>query len=174
MTQILKKCFRTPMNKPNPLLVSSANNYLEQPHRKSCVLLISISTLTRGMCAWKSLIGIDWVVQLTLTHSCVLCAVDAFTSGYCHRSFSRYRTIAPVLTAFTMHNWIELFLNQKPVFSPPLSFFILPFKQWLCVSASVNIGAMTGRLWCENVFIYKVTPTRVSLLNAHLPQRVFT
>lgn len=63
------------------------------------------------MCALKSLIEMDWVIQLTLTHLGVLCAVEAFALGYCHKSLSQHRTSTPVLAVFINLNWIEHFLN---------------------------------------------------------------
>lgn len=45
----------------------------------------------QGMCALKSLIEMDWVIQLTSTHLGVLCAVEAIALGYCCKSLSHYR-----------------------------------------------------------------------------------
>lgn len=72
------------------------------------------------MCALKSLIEMDWVIQLTLTHLGVLCAVEAFALGYCHKSLSHLRASTPVLNAFIKLNWIERFLNQKAAFFFPI------------------------------------------------------
>lgn len=94
----------------------------------------------RGMCALKSLIEMDWVIQLTLTHLGVLCVVEAFALGYCHKSLSHHRTSTPVLTVFIKLNWIELFFNQKAVFFffIPFAFFFQPFH-----SDAVRIHMLT-------------------------------
>lgn len=88
----------------------------------------------KGMCALKSLIEMDWVIQLTLTHLGVLCAVEAFALGYCHKSLSRHRTSTPVLTVFIKLNWVELFLKQKAsFFSPHLFFYPSTVMLWKCM-----------------------------------------
>lgn len=78
----------------------------------------------RGMCALKSLIEMDWVIQLTPTHGGILCAVEAFALGYCHKCLSHHRTSTPILTVFIWLNWVEFFLYQKIALFPLLFFFI--------------------------------------------------
>lgn len=78
------------------------------------------------MSALKSLIEMDWVIQLTPTHLGVLCAVGAFALGYCHKSLRQHRNSAPVLTVFIKLNWVKLSLiiTTAHHHHPPLFFFI--------------------------------------------------
>lgn len=62
---------------------------------------------TGGMSALKSLIEMDWVIQLTPTRLGVLCAAGAFALGDCNKSLSRYRNSTPVLAVFIKPNWVE-------------------------------------------------------------------
>lgn len=59
------------------------------------------------MSALKSLIEMDWVIQLTPTHSGVLWAAGAFALGDWNKSLSRHRNSTPVLTVFIKCNWVE-------------------------------------------------------------------
>lgn len=58
------------------------------------------------MSALKSLIEMDWVIQLTPTHLGVLCAAGAFALGDCNKSLSRHRNSTPVLAVFIKPNWV--------------------------------------------------------------------
>lgn len=77
------------------------------------------------MSASKSLIEMDWVIQLTPTHLGVLCAVGAFALGYCHKSLRQHRNSAPVLAVFIKLNWVKLSLIIAP-HHHPISFFFIP------------------------------------------------
>lgn len=79
----------------------------------------------------------DWVIQLTLTHLGVLCAVEAFALGNCHKSLSHHRNSTPVLTVFIKLNWVKLFLIQRQLF--PTSFFLSTHPQWSCENACYNV-----------------------------------
>lgn len=59
------------------------------------------------MSALKSLIEMDWVIQLTPTHLGVLCAAGAFALGDCNKSLSHHRNSTPVLAVFIKPNWVE-------------------------------------------------------------------
>lgn len=72
-----------------------------------------------GTSALKSLIEMDWVIQLTPTHLGVLCAVGAFALGYCHKSLRQHRNSTPVLAVFIKLNWVKLSL----IITPPLPLF---------------------------------------------------
>lgn len=76
-----------------------------------------------GVSASKSLIEMDWVIQLTPTHLGVLCVVGAFALGYCHKSLRQHRNSAPVLAVFIKLNWVKLFLIMAPHHHHPVSFF---------------------------------------------------
>lgn len=62
---------------------------------------------TGGMSALKSLIEMDWVIQLTPTRLGVHCAAGAIALGDCNKSLSRHRNSTPVLAVFIKPNWVE-------------------------------------------------------------------
>lgn len=74
------------------------------------------------MSALKSLIEMDWVIQLTPTRLGVLCAARAFALGDCNKSLSRHRNSTPVLAVFIKPNWVE-HCHSLHNFLPPPFFF---------------------------------------------------
>lgn len=73
-------------------------------------------TRTQGNVCLKSLIEMDWVIQLTPTHLNILCAVAAFALGYCYKSLSHHRN-TPVLDVFIKFNWVDLPQSKDRFFS---------------------------------------------------------
>lgn len=114
----------------------------------------------------------DWVIQLTLTHLGVLCVVEAFALGYCHKSLSHHRSSTPVLAVFIKLNWVELFLNQKAAFLSHFCFSTLP--QWCCENVCVYTWWQEGALWCETHSSAKrIRPLLIRVVDSDLLHEIF-
>lgn len=100
------------MTPASPASLAFAAIIWSNPKGRAISSWFQLLHIHRGMCASKSLIEMDWVIQLTLTHSGVLCAFEAVALGHCHKSLSQHRT-THVLTVFIKFNWVELFLSPK-------------------------------------------------------------
>lgn len=104
-TQTLSDIFQLPLSSTNcwylPAIIWS------KPTGGAFCSWFQFPLHTGGMSALKSLIEIDWVIQLTPSRLGILCAARAFALGDCNKSLSRHRNSTPVLALFIKPNWVE-------------------------------------------------------------------